>query len=219
MAVAMILDRAGFDEEVVIAGPAPRPRRGHRRHPRRGPRARSATGSRRSWRAARRRSSTPRGGNVPGPTASATTSQPSRSVRRRRRAVVLADKLHNLVSIQLDLDEGRPSGRPSTPSRAEVSGLLRGHAGRLRVGRAEAGSDSSSECRALLAEVVGPRLISGKLAGDGLITRRQVPIVELSAATHLRPTRVVRAWHGRIKPRLARGWTPAGPGRPLLYRR
>jgi len=35
----------------------------------------------------------------------------------------------------------------------------------------------------------------------------------------LRPTRVVRAWHDRIKPRLARGWTPARPGRPSLNRR
>ena len=37
MAVAMILDRSGFAEPVVDRRPAPRRRRGHRRHPRTGP--------------------------------------------------------------------------------------------------------------------------------------------------------------------------------------
>ena len=123
MAVAMILDRAGFAEEVVIAGllhdvvedtdatlDEVRGRFGDRG---RGDRRRTAPRSR----------PTPRGASGPGPTASATTSPRSPARPTPPGRSILADKLHNLLSIRLDLARAAPSGRTSTPTATRSSGI------------------------------------------------------------------------------------------------
>jgi (p)ppGpp synthase/HD superfamily hydrolase len=153
MAVALILDRSGFDEEVVIAGllhdlvedtdvTLDEVRRSF------GDRVKEivdacseekldAEGRKRPWLDRKRDH----------------LEAVSRS-NDEARAVVLADKMHNLISIQLDLLEGRPVWSSFNASRADVlcyyEGMLYAcESDDPRVTRL------LDECRALLAEVSG----------------------------------------------------------------
>ena len=121
-AVALILDRAGFDEDVVIAGllhdvvedTAATLRR-------RGGAVRAGGGrDRAALLRGEERRRTARSG--PGSTASATTSRPLADAPPAARAVILADKLHNLISIEVDLREGRPVWSQFHAERGRSSG-------------------------------------------------------------------------------------------------
>lgn len=124
MAVAMLLDRAGFAEEVVIAGllhdlvedtditiDEVRSRFGEAvaeavagctevKH--------DAQGGKRPW-ADRKRDHL----------------EILKSATLATKAVILADKLHNLASIALDLDDGRPVWSTFNAGRADVLGYYR----------------------------------------------------------------------------------------------
>ena len=112
----------------------------------------SATGSRRSSAPAPRPSSTPRGGNARGSTASA-TSRDRRLGLARRQAVVLADKLHNLASIRLDLAEGRAVWSTFNAGRDQVLWYHRAMIAAASSRRRPRAARLADECRDLLAEV------------------------------------------------------------------
>ena len=152
-AVALILDRAGFDEEVVVAGVLhdavedTEATMGQVRDEF-GPRVASlvghcsevkldADGRIRPW-AGRKRDHL-----------SALSTAPSEAA-----AIVLADKLHNLLSIKLDLDEGRPVWSTFHADRAEVLAYYRG-AIEVCAGKGPGLAVLADACWAALAEVGG----------------------------------------------------------------
>jgi guanosine-3',5'-bis(diphosphate) 3'-pyrophosphohydrolase len=153
MAVALILDRSGFDEEVVIAGLL---------HDLVEDTDLTLDEVRRSF-----------GDRVAGIVAACSEEKVDAQGRKRPwidrkldhleavgkanddiHAVVLADKMHNLISIQLDLSEGRPVWSSFNASRSEVltyyeAMLYACESANPRV------ANLLVECRDLLHEVAG----------------------------------------------------------------
>ena len=134
VAVGWILDRAGFGEDVVIAGLLARRGRGH---------AGDARGRRGAVRGRRGR---PGGGLLRGEDRRPGEKRPWIDRKRdhlaalaeapaEARAVMLADKLHNLISIELDLREGRPVWSQFHAERDQVLWYYREAIRTLRRGR------------------------------------------------------------------------------------
>jgi len=82
------------------------------------------------------------------------------------RAVLLADKLHNLLSIEVDLRDGRPVWSLFNAGRAEVLGYYRAAIDRLGAGDPRL-EDLAGRCRAALATVEALGEPSKKNGGPG----------------------------------------------------
>ena len=95
-----------------------------------------------------------RAGSDPGSTVSATTLRPCDSAPAEARAIVLADKLHNLISIELDLRTGVRSGASSTPSAIRCSGTTDAMLRRVPATSAIRGLQQlAARCREVLARI------------------------------------------------------------------
>jgi (p)ppGpp synthase/HD superfamily hydrolase len=151
VAVAMVLDRLGYDDDVVIAGllhdavedsgiPLETIAGEF------GPRVAELVG----WCSERKKDE--RGAERPWAVRKADYLDALASAPAEARAVALADKLHNLTSIRFDLIQGRDIWSLFHAGRDDVLAYYRGAIARLGTGEARL-ERLADECRRALAEV------------------------------------------------------------------
>ena len=219
MAVAMILDRAGFPDEVVIAGllhdlvEDTDVTRDDVRDPG------SARPWRRPWRAAPRSSATPKASNAPGPTGSGTIWKFSRDRPRPRRPSRSPTSSTTSPASRWTSTRDAPSGRRSTPggrtswptgSAPSWRRAARGDP-RLETLARQAAGDAGAGPGPLLADNRSEKISS---EADYPVDRAdRVVIVDMSATRHTRVDsgsvqNVARRTSARSRARLASG----GPG-------